>query len=475
MRAQDRKGNELPRMSILTMVLLAALVGCSGERRTTAADDQDGEPLAASTLTSDIEFDPEAKRYWPRWRGPLGTGVAPHADPPRVWGERKNVRWKTPIPGLGHSTPIVWGDRVFVTTAVPMGEPLDPPRHDNAPGSHDNVLVSHKQQFVVICVDRKTGQIEWQRTVHEEIPTEGGHTTGSLASHSPVTDGQVVIAYFGSRGLFALDMEGKVLWRKDLGQMRSKHGHGESSSPALFGNTVVVNWDHEGPSQLTAFDKRNGDQLWTRERDEVTSWSSPTIVIDSGRPQVIVSGTNFIRGYDLATGKDIWQCAGLSNNVVATPVIADGVGYFANSYNTRNLLAIRFAGGRGNLTGTDRVLWTRRRGPPYVPSPLLYDGALYFLGHYQNVLTRIDAESGQDRPGPMRLSAIRDVYASPVGAAGRVYITGRDGATVVIDHGEEPTVLGVNRVDDSISASLALVDREIFIRGENFLYCIAEE
>ncbi len=416
-----------------------------------------------------------AAKFWPSWRGPLGTGVAPNAQPPTEWGERKNVRWKVPLLGLGHSTPVLWDDKIFLTSAVPVGKPLDPPRHDEAPGSHDNLPITHRHQYVAACMDRATGELLWQKVLHEEIPTEGGHTTGSLASHSPVTDGKVVVFFFGSRGLYGLDCEGNELWRHDLGQMQTKHGHGESSSPALHGNSVVVSWDHEGQSFLVAFDKATGEQLWKRERDEVTSWSSPVIVVEEGRAQVIVSGTNFIRGYDLVTGDVIWKCSGLSNNIVATPVVADGVGYFANSYNTRNMLAIRFRGATGDITGSDCVMWVRRRGTPYIPTPLLYDGALYFMGHYQNVLSRVDATSGENRPGPMRLPMLRDIYASPVAAAGRIYITGRDGTTVVLSHADEPEVLSVNHIDDAVNASLLLVDREIFIRGEEFLYCIAAD
>lgn len=465
---------------LAAFVFLLAFTGCGQDVASVAPEGPSSQTTAAaveatgqSTSTTRHVETEKARENWPSWRGPLGTGVAPQAQPPTAWGERKNVRWKTPLPGHGHSTPVVWGDQVYVTAAIPVGEELIPPRHDNAPGSHDNLPIRHQQQFVVMSVNRQSGKIDWQQTVHEEIPSEGGHTTGSLASHSPVTDGEVVIAFFGSHGLFALDSSGTILWQKDFGQMHSKHGHGESSSPALHGNTVVVNWDHEGESFLAAFDRRTGKEIWKKDRDEVTSWSSPVIVVDEGRPQVIVSGTNFIRGYDLATGEVIWRCRGLSNNIVASPVIDGGIGYFANSYNTRNLLAIRFAGAKGDLTGSERVLWTRRRGTPYVPSPLLYEGVLYFLGHYQNVLTRIDAESNTDQPGPMRLHAIRDVYASPVGADGRVYIMGRDGTTVVLSHADKPKVLAVNRIADTVSASLALVDDEIFVRGENALYCIA--
>ena len=203
---------------------------------------------------------------WPQWRGPLGTGEAPDAKPTLEWSEQKNVRWKTPLPGLGHSTPVVAGDQIFLTTAVPVGEKL-PPRFSGVPGAHDNLPVTQRHRFAVISVDRNSGKILWDKTVAEALPHEGGHESGSLASGSPVTDGERVIAFFGSQGLHCLDLEGKPVWKVDLGKMTSKHGHGEVSSPALHGETVIVNWDHQGQSFVAAFDKRSGKERWKVSRD----------------------------------------------------------------------------------------------------------------------------------------------------------------------------------------------------------------
>jgi outer membrane protein assembly factor BamB len=257
--------------------------------------------------------------------------------------------------------------------------------------------------------------------------------------------------------------------------MHSKHGHGEGSSPILAGNTLIVNWDHEDGSFVAAFDKHTGKQLWKVARAEDTSWATPIVVDQGGKAQVIVSGTHRIRGYDLSSGAVVWECAGLSSNVVASPVSAKGILYAGSSYDTRALLAIRLDGAKGDITGTSQVLWTRQRGTPYVPSPLLYGDSLYTLQHYQGIISRLDVKSGTDQGGPFRLEAIRSVYASPVGAADRVYITSREGVTQVMSHGDKaPKMLAVNRLDDTISASAALAGREIFLRGERFLYCIAE-
>ncbi len=416
----------------------------------------------------------KAEHSWPQWRGPLGTGVAPRAQPPVHWSETKHIRWKTALPGKGHSTPIVWGDRIFLTTAIPFGEPVKP--RFIRPGAHDNLSLTQPHEFAVLAVHRKTGKVLWQQTPHKGVPHEAGHISASLASASPVTDGEHVFAFFGSYGLYCLDVSGKLLWKRHLGEMHTKHGHGEGSSPALHGDTLIVNWDHEDQSFLVALDKRTGKPLWRVARAEDTSWATPIVVEHGGTTQVIVPGTKRVRGYDLASGALLWECGGLSSNIVASPVAADGVVYAGSSYDTRAMLAIRLDGARGDITGTNQVVWSRRRGTPYVPSPLLYGDSLYNLQHYQGVVVRIVAKTGEDQGEPIRLTAIRDVYASPVGAAGRVYITSRDGVTQVLSHGgEPPKMLAVNRLDDSFSASAALVGRELFLRGERYLYCIAEE
>jgi outer membrane protein assembly factor BamB len=399
--------------------------------------------------------------------------VAPHAEPPLEWSEERNVRWKIPLPGRGHSTPIVWADRVFLTAAIPRGEPVRPAAE--RPGAHDNAQLTHRHEFLVLAVGRRDGRILWRRTVHEAVPEEAGHATASLASHSPVTDGEWLFASFGSHGLYALDLDGDLKWKADLGPMRTKHGHGEGASPALDGDTLIVNWDHEGPSFLVAFDKRTGRERWRAARDEPSSWATPIVVEQGEGAQVVVSGTNRLRGYDFQGGKVIWELGGLSHNVVASPVAGGGMVFAGSSYEKQALLAVRLDGAEGDLAGTDRVAWTRGHGTPYVPSPLLYDGALYFLRHYQGILTRVEASTGRDLPGTFRLPGIGNVYASPVAAAGRVYVTGLDGTTVVLSAGDRPEVLAVNRLDDRFSASAAVAGRELYLRGERSLYCLAEE
>lgn len=411
---------------------------------------------------------------WPHWRGPWSTGVAPHATPPLHWSESKNIRWRTKIPGLGHSSPIVWEDRVYLTTAIPLGDPIDP-IHDHAPGSHDNLPVTYRHRYDLLALDRATGKVVWQRTLNEALPHEGGHFTASQASASPVTDGEHIYAHFGSRGLYALNRDGEVLWDANLGTMQTLHAHGEGSSPTLYDQTLVVNWDHEGQSFLSARDSITGREKWRVDRDEVTSWASPIVVQHEESTWVVVSGTNRIRAYNLDDGKIVWECGGLSSNIVASPVYGQGMVFAASSYDHQALLAISLHDAHGDLTGTNHIAWSRTRATPYVPSLLLYGDWLYFLRHYQGILTRAHARTGEEPFGPFRLGGIRDVYASPVAGGGRVYITDRSGLTAVLQHDGEPHLLTTNQLRDTFSASAALVGAELYLRGEQFLYCIAEE
>jgi len=428
--------------------------------------------LAGTTGTNSAA---DSLRYWPQWRGPLANGVAPQANPPVKWSEKKNIRWKVELPGRGHSSPIVFGDRVYVMAAAPVGK-AQKPVFDSAPGVHDSVPVTQTNQYFVMALSRSDGRVLWKTVVREEWPHEGGHETGSPASNSPVTDGELLYAFFGSRGLYCLDTNGAVKWHKDLGKMHTLHAHGEGSSPVLNGDTLIVNWDHEANSFLYAFDRRTGEQRWKVARDEKTSWSTPLIVEHEGKPQVIVSATKRVRGYDLPTGAQLWECAGLTDNVVSSPVYWKGIVIAGNSYYSQAMVAIRLAGAQGDISATTNVAWRLNRLTPYVSSPLLYDDTLYHLRHNQNILVRLDPATGNPRGEPLRLDGIRDfIFSSPVGAAGRIYVTGRDGSTVVLRHDRENATLAVNHLDDSFSASAALADKELYLRGEKFLYCIAEE
>ncbi|MGK0189646.1 MAG: outer membrane protein assembly factor BamB, partial [Verrucomicrobiales bacterium] len=256
----------------------------------------------AAVVADDIELADQ----WPQWRGPDGQGVSDLADPPQEWSEEQNVAWKVELPGKGHSSPVIWGSKVIVTAAIPVGE-AQPPVFDQAPGSHDNDPVTHHFEFVVICLNRVDGKELWRTSVGRNFPHEGGHVSGSLASNSPVTDGQHVYAFFGSRGVHCLDMAGKPVWKQDLGLMHTRHAHGEGASPVFAGDKLIINWDHEQQSFIVAFDKKTGVEKWRTARDEPTSWSTPLLIEHKGTRQIVVNATNRIRAYDPDTGREIWQ------------------------------------------------------------------------------------------------------------------------------------------------------------------------
>ena len=419
-----------------------------------------------------VNLDPA--KQWANWRGPLGTGASPDSVPPIEWSEEKNIRWKTALPGKGHSTPVIWGDRIFLTSAAAFGEAKEE-EHEHSDGDHDNLNPEFQQRSVVLAINRDDGSILWEKIVDEERPHESTHVTGSWASCSPVTDGEYVIASFGSRGIYCLDIRGELAWKKDLGDMKVKHGHGEGSSPALHGDTVVINWDHEGDSFAVALDKHTGKEIWRAARDEVSSWSTPLIIEEAGRPQAVIAATTRVRSYDLATGKVIWECGGLSNNVVASPVAADGFLYAASSYEFQSMFAIRLEGASGDLTGTTAVTWKIDRHTPYVPSPLLYQGKLFFIRHLQAFLSCLEAKTGTPIFGPRRLPGFQMIYSSPVGAGGKVYVMSRNGVMLVIKSDGDYALVAANQLEDSFSASPAIIADELFLRGERHLYCVSEK
>lgn len=430
---------------------------------------------------------------WPRWRGPNADGTALAANPPTTWSEEQNVQWKMKIPGFGTSTPIVLGDQVFVLTAIPAesaapakataetappvgngGERGGRRRGGGGGGAPRSDQPSITQKFAVISVDRNTGKPLWQTVVREEVPHEGHHKDHGFASASPVTDGERLYAFFGSRGLYCLDLAGKVLWEKDLGHMQTRGGFGEGASPALHGNTLVINWDHEGDDFVVAIDKRDGKELWRQKRDEATSWATPLIVEHEGKAQVIVSATNRIRSYDLASGEQIWECGGMTANVIPTPILGDGVVYAASGFRGASLMAIKL-GGKGDLTESDSVLWRHAKNTPYVPSPLLHQGRLYFFSGNNGTLSILESATGKPLVEAHRMEdLLGGVYASPVAVADRIYLVGRDGKTVVIKGADQVETVSMNKLEDRFDASAAIVGKQLFLRGHEHLYCIAE-
>ena len=435
---------------------------------------------------------------WPSWRGPLANGSAPESEPPTEWSDTKNVKWKVKLPGHGAATPVVWGDKIFVLAAVPAEQkaearPVAPPvaveATNNSSGAGTNAVAGGRPprgggggrsdkpteafKFTVLCLDRKTGSTIWEKVAKETIPHEGHHPDHGFASASPVTDGKVVLAYFGSRGLYCYDLDGTLKWSKEFGEMKTRGTFGEGTSPALSGDVVVVNWDHEGEDFITALDKNTGRELWRTPRSEESSWDTPLIVDYKGQKQVVVNATTKVRSYDLVTGKELWVCGGQTANAIPCSVADAETIYAISGFRSAALQAIQL-GRTGDLTGTDAVRWSYNKNTPYVPSPVLAGSRLYFLGQRSAALTCFDTRGGKPLFEAETIPGLFNAYASPVASKDYVYVLSRDGKCAVVKQGDKLEVVATNTLGEGTDASIAIAGNELLIRGKENLYCIAK-
>jgi outer membrane protein assembly factor BamB len=452
--AQDKRLNGM-KAAMRTIALLTLYLGLAAG-------------LAAAEEPSQDPLD-----NWPQWRGPLAIGFAPKGDPPLCWDATTHVKWKAALQGKGSSSPIVWGDRVFVLTAVDTGREAvaaDIPKPDPAFQTRTQPPTTY-YQFIVLCLDRSSGKLRWRQVAIEQVPHEGHHPTHSYAAASPITDGRFLYASFGSRGIYCYDLDGKLQWKRDLGRLHTRLGWGEGASPVVHGDTLVVSWDQEKDSFIIALNARTGKTKWKVSRDEPTSWATPLVVEYQGKAQVIVPATNKIRSYDLATGELIWQCGGLTVNVIPSPVVAGNVVYCMSGYRGAAALALPL-GAKGDITGSEQILWKYEKGTPYVPSPVLVDHRLYFTKSNTPFLTCLDTRTGKPLITEARLPGLTSLYASPVAAKDRIYLTGQDGTVVVIKNSDKLEVLATNRLDDPIDASPAIAGKQILLRSKENLYCI---
>ena len=417
-----------------------------------------------------------AQDDWAQWRGPNNDGMA-RGDAPHQWSDTKNIAWRVAIPGRGNSSPVIWGDKIFLTTAVPTDAAVatttpspQPQRQGRGPGGGANAGREHK--FVLMCLDRRNGNLLWERIAKVATPHEGyHHQYGSFASSTPVTDGKHVYAFFGSRGIYCYDLDGKLIWEKAFQPMRMRLGFGEGVATVLDGNSLYLKFDQEQGSHLLALDKQTGKEIWRVAREEGSSWSPPLIVTHNGRKQMVVSASSKVRSYDPATGKLIWECAGLGSNVIPAPVIHAGVVYVMSGHREPNLLAIQL-GREGDLTGTDAVLWTNNRGNAYTGSPVLHDGKLYFVTD-SGMLSCLDARTGKPHYLQQRLPRSYNFKSSPVGANGKLYLATEEGDVVVVKMGEKYEVLAVNTLTDQMFiATPAIAGGNIYLRSQEALYCI---
>jgi len=412
---------------------------------------------------------------WPYWRGPAADGMAV-GDAPLTWSATENVKWKADIPGLGHSSPVIWGDYIFLTTAIKTGAAgAAASAPGAAPASNPHTVagpqVEHK--FDVLALDRKTGKVLWQRTAKTAVPHEGGHNQyGSFASNSPVTDGTYVYAFFGSRGMYCYDFTGKLVWEKDFGvQLRMRMAFGEGMAPVLAGEKLVLVFDHEGGSFMVVLDTKTGKEIWRATRDEKTNWAAPLVTKVGARTEVIVAGSNKTRSYDLETGTVIWECAGLGANTIPQPVRQDDLVFVMTGYRNPMLMAIRL-GREGDLTGTDAIVWTQTKGNSYTPSPVLFDNKLYVLTD-SGMISCYNAKTGEAFYQQVRLPKTYSFKSSPVGAGGKLYLATENEDVIVLRMGETFEVLATNTMTDQVFiATPAIAGGEIFLRSKTTLFCI---
>lgn len=431
--------------------------------------------FAALAVTLSFAQAPSSGTQWAQWRGPSTTGVA-SGDAPMRWDDATNVAWAVPIPGRGFSSPIVWGDRVFVTTAVPTGAAAPGGAAGGGArggGAGGNADANLEHRFNVLALDRVTGRVLWQRTATVATPHEGYHRQyGSFASNSPATDGTYVWASFGSRGVYCYDMNGALVWKRDAGVEMTMHMQfGEGTAPLLHGDRLFHVYDHQGASFMVAIDKRTGKDVWRTARNEISNWSMPLVVEHTGRRQVVVSATQRTRAYDYDSGALIWEVAGLGQNTIPAPVQLGDLVLVMSGFRNPNLMAVRL-GRTGDLTGTDAVVWSTTRGTAYTPSPVLHDGMLYVLSD-TGMLSNFDAKTGTPHYLQVRLPKPYNVKASPVAAGGKLYLSTEEGDVVVVKLGSTFEVAATNTLtDQSFIATPAIAAGDIFLRSRTTLYRI---
>ena len=405
---------------------------------------------------------------WTQWRGPLNTGMA-HGDAPLEWSDSSGVLWKVPVPGRGHSTPVIAGNRIFVTTAIPTGAA---PVTGRMRGGGGNADAGIEHRFDVLAIDRNTGKTLWQRTATVATPHEGYHRSyGSFASNSPVTDGTRVYAFFGSRGLYAYSLDGTLLWQKDFGvKLRMDNGWGEGTAPTLHDNRLILHFDHLDGGFLTVLDPATGKEFWRVPRTERYNWAAPFVATHNGRRQIVVNGET-TRGYDFETGAMLWDAAGLGENSVPQMVQHGDLVFAMSGHTIKLLMAIRL-GRRGALTGTDAIAWSTARGVSYTPSPLLHQGRLFVVSD-AGLVSNFDAGTGRPLYAQQRLPKPYSFKASPVGANGKIYLATEEGDVVVLRLGDRFEVLATNTLtDQSFISSPIIADGAIYLRSRTHLFKI---
>ncbi len=422
---------------------------------------------------------------WPQFRGPLASGVAEGKSAPVKWDAEKstNIKWKTPIPGLSHSSPIVWGNKVFITTAV-SSLPKDETRFglygDVAPVKNDP-----KHTWKVYCLDKQTGKILWERVAYEGIPKVKRHPKSTHAASTPATDGKHIIALFGSEGLYCYDANGKLLWKQDVGVLDAgwfydpdyqwEHG----SSPIIYKNLVILQADLQKNSFIAAYDLKTGKQVWKTPREEISSWGTPTVYEGKTRAELITNGTKAVRGYDPLTGKELWRLTPSSEITTPTPFVALDLIFVTSGYRPMQPIYAIKPGASGDISlkegkeSSEFIAWSKTRGGPYMPTPIVYSELLYVCSN-NGVLTAYNARTGE-RVYQQRLADRGGAFtASPIASDGKIYLSSEDGEIFVVKAGSKHELLAVNPIGEVLMATPAISDGILIVRGINHVFAVAE-
>lgn len=432
--------------------------------------------VALVAPSSNASAPPDAN--WPQWRGPASLGISAEQNLPVEWSAAQNIKWKVPVVGRGHSSPIVWGKKIFLTTAiegavVPGAAAVKHMDGDKEFRHPDSVGADRKHTFKVLYYDRDSGKLLWERTAFEGTPFDDRHRKSSFASSTPTTDGRHVYAFFGSEGLYAYDFDGKLAWKADLGKFGTA-GMGAATSPVLHENLVIVQYDDENgqASFVIGLDKKTGKQVWKTPRKVQVSWATPILVRTAKRTELITSGNESIISYDPATGKELWRSKGVESNAIPSPVASADTVFVAAGYPAKIAVAIRL-GGAGDITDATGIAWKHTKGTAYVPSPILYGDYLYLMTD-RGILTCLDARTGAVKYEGGRVPVPATFTASPVAFDGKILLTSEDGDTFVLKAGPVHEVLRTNSIGEPVYASPAIAGGRIFIRGEKNLYCISK-
>ena len=418
-----------------------------------------------------------AQTNWPQWRGTGGSGVSTETGVPYEWSESKNMAWKTAIPGRGHSSPIVWGDRVFLTTSIegPIVPGAEAVRHYRRGQEYlhpDSVGANHSYTMKLLSLDLKSGRVLWEKTVYEGTVHDNRHKKNTYASATPATDGRFVYLSFEAEGVYCYDFDGKKIWKASLGKI-AKGGMGPGTSPVLYENLLILQCDQEygEGSFIAAVDKNTGKEVWRVSRDQRRSWATPLLIKTAQRTEMVTSGPNKIISYDPRTGRELWSAPGVISNPIPSPVAGQGLVFVTAGSDAKRAFAIRL-GGSGDLAGTSNLVWSYDKGTAYVPSPILYNEYLYLLTD-AGAITCIEAGTGKVIY-QTRIPMAARFTASPVAFDGKILFVSEDGDSFILKAGPAPEILNANALGEPVYASPAIVPGRILIRGEKNLYCIAD-